>query len=56
VNRLWHNAGGGKFTPEALAGPEGDSLTLLFTDLNGDGWPDLVVGNDFDEPDPHLPQ
>ena len=51
VNRLWHNAGGGKFTSEALAGPEGDSLALLFTDLNGDGWPDLVVGNDFDEPD-----
>ena len=51
MNRLWHNAGGGKFTPEALAGPEGDTLTLLFTDLNGDGWPDLVVGNDFDEPD-----
>jgi uncharacterized membrane protein YraQ (UPF0718 family) len=51
VNRLWHNAGGGKFIPEALAGPEGDTLTLLFTDLNGDGWPDLVVGNDFDEPD-----
>jgi uncharacterized membrane protein YraQ (UPF0718 family) len=51
VNRLWHNAGGGKFTPEALPGPEGDTLTLLFTDLNGDGWPDLLVGNDFDEPD-----
>ena len=51
VNRLWHNAGGGKFTSEALAGPEGDTLTLLFTNLNGDGWPDLVVGNDFDEPD-----
>jgi uncharacterized membrane protein YraQ (UPF0718 family) len=51
VNRLWHNAGGGKFTQEALPGPEGDTLTLLFTDLNGDGWPDLVVGNDFDEPD-----
>jgi uncharacterized membrane protein YraQ (UPF0718 family) len=51
VNRLWHNGGGGKFTPEALPGPEGDTLTLLFTDLNGDGWPDLVMGNDFDEPD-----
>jgi uncharacterized membrane protein YraQ (UPF0718 family) len=51
VNRLWHNKGGGKFEPEALAGPEGESLTLLFTDLNGDGWPDLFVGNDFDEPD-----
>jgi ASPIC and UnbV/FG-GAP-like repeat/FG-GAP repeat len=51
VNRLWHNRGGGHFEPEALPGPEGDTLTLLFTDLNGDGWPDLFVGNDFDEPD-----
>ncbi len=51
VNRLWHNRGGGKFEPEVLPGPEGDSLSLLFTDLNGDGWPDLLVGNDFDEPD-----
>ncbi|TMA45656.1 MAG: VCBS repeat-containing protein, partial [Deltaproteobacteria bacterium] len=51
VNRLWHNRGEGRFDPEALAGPEGDTLTLLFTDLNGDGWPDLFVGNDFDEPD-----
>ena len=51
VNRLWHNKGGGTFEPEALAGPEGDTLTLLFADLNGDGWPDLFVGNDFDEPD-----
>jgi uncharacterized membrane protein YraQ (UPF0718 family) len=51
VNRLWHNRGGTKFEQEPLAGPEGDTLTLLFTDLNGDGWPDLFVGNDFDEPD-----
>ncbi|HEX4383534.1 MAG TPA: FG-GAP-like repeat-containing protein [Myxococcales bacterium] len=51
VNRIWHNRGGGKFEPEVMPGPEGDTLTLLFTDLNGDGWPDLYVGNDFDEPD-----
>ena len=51
VNKLWHNRGGGKFEPEVLPGPEGDTLSLLFTDLNGDGWPDLLVGNDFDEPD-----
>jgi uncharacterized membrane protein YraQ (UPF0718 family) len=51
VNRLWRNQGGGRFLSEALPGPEGDTLTLLFTDLNGDGKPDLMVGNDFDEPD-----
>jgi len=51
VTRLWRNKGGGKFEPETLAGPPGETLTLLFTDLNGDGWPDLFVGNDFDERD-----
>jgi uncharacterized membrane protein YraQ (UPF0718 family) len=51
VNHLWRNDGHGHFTPEALAAPEGETLSLLFTDLNGDGWPDLIVGNDFDEPD-----
>ena len=51
VNRLWRNDGKGAFQPEALAGPEGETLTLLFEDLNRDGWPDLFVGNDFDEPD-----
>jgi uncharacterized membrane protein YraQ (UPF0718 family) len=50
VNRLWRNRAG-HFTSEALPGPEGDTLSLLFTDLNGDGRPDLLVGNDFDEPD-----
>jgi uncharacterized membrane protein YraQ (UPF0718 family) len=51
VNHLWRNRGGGRFEPEELAGPEGDTLALLFTDLNHDRWPDLFVGNDFDEPD-----
>ena len=51
VNRLWRNDGHGQFTPEALAGPEGETLTLLFHDFDGDGWEDLYVGNDFDEPD-----
>lgn len=51
VNRLWRNNGSGVFSPEALAGPEGETLTLLFHDFNADSWPDLYVGNDFDEPD-----
>ena len=50
VNRLWRNHAG-HFTPEALPGPEGDTLSLLFTDLTGDGRLHLLVGNDFDEPD-----
>ena len=50
VNKLWRNKAG-HFTAEALPGPEGDTLSLLFTDLDGDGRPDLLVGNDFDEPD-----
>ena len=48
---LWHNLGAGRFAREALPGTRGETLSLLFTDLNGDGWPDLYVGNDFDEPD-----
>lgn len=51
VNRLWRNDGHGHFSMEALAGPEGETLTLLFHDFNHDGWADLFVGNDFDEPD-----
>jgi uncharacterized membrane protein YraQ (UPF0718 family) len=51
VNRLWRNDGRGGFVPETLAGPEGETLTLLFHDFDGDGWTDLFVGNDFDEPD-----
>ncbi len=50
LDRLWMNKAG-HFTPQALPGPEGDTLTMLFTDLNGDGKLDLLVGNDFDEPD-----
>jgi uncharacterized membrane protein YraQ (UPF0718 family) len=51
VNHLWLNRGEGRFDRTALPGAEGETLALLFTDLNSDGWQDLIVGNDFDEPD-----
>ena len=47
---LWRNRGGGRFAPEKLPGPRGEALSLLATDLTGDGRPDLYAGNDFDEP------
>lgn len=36
---------------DALPGMPGETLTALVSDLNRDGHPDLIVGNDFDEPD-----
>ncbi|MEM7386659.1 MAG: CRTAC1 family protein, partial [Verrucomicrobiota bacterium] len=41
----------GDFEREALPGPPGETLTTLVSDINDDGYPDLAVGNDFDEPD-----
>lgn len=49
---LWNQAG--SLTGEAftdLPGIPGETLTILFSDLNQDGAADLVVGNDFDIPD-----
>lgn len=51
VNRVWYSDGRGRFRPEDLPGPHGETLTLLFHDVDGDGWDDLIVGNDYDEPD-----
>lgn len=52
--RLWRNNGGGVFTeiPAAAAGLSGGptqifSFTPNFTDINNDGWPDLLLSADF---------
>ena len=48
--RLWHNLGNGKFedaTAKAgLYDNSAKSLGLAVADVNGDGWPDLIVAND----------
>ena len=46
-----HRSKGGRFKAEPLAGPLGETLSVLFSDWSGDGQLDLVVGNDFEEPD-----
>ena len=49
-NELWTNEGG-KFEVEQLPGLVGETLSVLLSDWSGDGWLDLIVGNDFDAPD-----
>jgi uncharacterized membrane protein YraQ (UPF0718 family) len=44
----------GQLTAEGaldLPGIPGETLSILFSDLNNDGAPDLIVGNDFEVPD-----
>ena len=43
----------GEWAATPLEGPEGETLSILLSDLNDDGWLDVYVGNDFNPPD-HL--
>ena len=46
---LYHNEGD-RFTLTRLA-PASQALAVAFFDVDDDGWPDLLVGNDFETPD-----
>jgi hypothetical protein len=50
ANRLYRNVGGERFedvTDAAGVGDTGWSLAVAATDVDGDGWADLAVANDF---------
>jgi uncharacterized membrane protein YraQ (UPF0718 family) len=50
-NKVFFNRNG-RFEPAALPGDvPGLTLSTLLTDLDGDGWLDLLIGNDFEAPD-----
>ncbi len=50
ANRLYHNEGAGKFrdvsVTSGIAAHVGKGMAVAFADLDGDGWPDVVVTND----------
>lgn len=52
-NLLFRNNGNGTFTEMAqqlgVSNPEGRSLSAIWHDFDGDGWPDLYVANDISE-------
>ena len=48
--RLYHNNHDGTFTDvsekSGVGLPESKGMSLVLTDLNGDGWPDIAIAND----------
>lgn len=48
---LWNDAGLPGARHMDLPGLPGETLSILFTDMDRDGHADLIVGNDFDIPD-----
>ncbi|MEM7601778.1 MAG: CRTAC1 family protein, partial [Verrucomicrobiota bacterium] len=46
---IWNEAGGIRL--QEMDDIPGETLTTLISDLDQDGWADLIVGNDFDAPD-----
>ena len=50
ADALWRNLGAGSFrevtASAGLESPDAYGLAVLFADLDDDGWPELVVGND----------
>jgi len=52
ARNVWlHQQQAGSFVMKPLAGMDGESLTSLLSDINGDGNQDLLVGNDLAVPD-----
>ncbi len=55
TNKLFRNDGGRFSNVTTEAGIYGNVLTfslgISISDINQDGWPDIYVGNDFNEPD-----
>jgi hypothetical protein len=49
-NQIWIYEDG-EFLVEPLQELIGETLSTLLSDWSGDGWLDLAVGNDFEEPD-----
>ena len=50
---LWKQDSG--YRVERLPGFPGETLSMLISDINQDGFPDLMVGNDFELPESLLP-